>query len=289
VAVETIEAQRTRTPHIVEVVGTIRARVSATVAARVAGTVTEIAVQAGDFVAAGQLLAQLDDRELRAEFERAQADWKRFRALLDRDAVTRAEFDTVESRYRVAAAQLSHARIVAPFDGLVTGKEVNVGDLATPGQPLFRMEQPTAYRLEVAVPERDAAAVAVGKTLYCVVEASGEKCEGVVDEVEPAADPLTRTVLAKIALRCRQPVRSGLFGRAQLVVGERFALFVPRDAVHARGQLTYVYVVEDGRARQRLVRTGKEYLGAIELLAGVEAGERVIVAGRVTDGQAVRP
>lgn len=289
VAVQTIEAQLTRTPNVVEVVGTVRAKLSAAVAAKITGAITEIAVKPGDFVAAGQLLAQLDDRELRAEFERAQADFKRYRALLDREAVTRAEFDAVESRYRVAAAQLSHTRIVAPFDGLVTGKDCNVGDLATPGQPLFRLEQPTDYRLEVSVPERDAAAVAPGKTLYCVIEATGEKCEGVVDEVVPAADPVTRTVLAKIALKCRQPVQSGMFGRAQLLSGERFAMFVPRDAVHQRGQLTYVYIADAGKARQRLVRTGKEYLGAIELLAGVQPGERVITAGNVTDGQPVTP
>jgi RND family efflux transporter MFP subunit len=284
-----MEAQLTRTPHIVEVVGTVRAKLHAQVAAKIAGTVTEVAVKAGDFVAAGQLLAQLDDRELRAEFDRAQADFKRFRALLDTESVTRADFEGVESRYRIAGANLSHARIVAPFDGLVTGKHCDLGDLATPGKPLFTVEQPTEYRLEIHVPESQVAGVTVGKPIYCRIEATGEKCDGVVDEVLPAADPVTRTVLAKITLKCRQPVQSGLFGRAELLLGERFAMFVPKDAVHQRGQLTYVYIAHAGTAHQRLVRTGKEYLGAVELLSGVRPGERVITAGAVADGQPVTP
>ncbi|MEI6083496.1 MAG: efflux RND transporter periplasmic adaptor subunit [Verrucomicrobiota bacterium] len=287
VAVQTMEAQISRTPNVVEVVGTIRAKLNATVAAKVTATVREVSVKAGDFVAAGQTLAKLDARNLSAEFDRAKADYDRYKTLLDKQAVTRAEFDGVESRFKVAEANLSDAQLVAPFDGQITGKSCDVGDLATPGKPLFTLDQPTDYRLEVNVPESQVIGVAVGKAIYCVIEATGDKCEGLVDEVLPAADPVTRTVLAKITLKCRQPIKSGMFGRAQLLLGERFAMFVPKNAVHERGQLTYVFVADAGKARMRLVKTGKTYLDAVELLSGVQAGERVIVSGDVSDGQPV--
>lgn len=287
VAVQTMEAQVTRTPNVVEVIGTVRAKLNATVAAKVTATVREVAVKAGDFVAFGQPLAKLDDRDLRAEFDRAKADYDRFKTLLDKQAATRAEFEAVESRYRITEASLSYAQILAPFDGQITSKSCDVGDLATPGKTLFTLDQPTDYRLEVNVPESQALGVAAGKAIYCVIEATGEKCDGVVDEVLPAADPATRTVLAKIALKCRQPLKSGMFGRAQLLLGERLAMFVPKAAVHERGQLTFVFIADAGKARMRLVKTGKTYLDAVEILSGVQSGERVILAGDVADGQPV--
>ena len=144
-----------------------------------------------------------------------------------------------------------------------------------------------AYRLEVIVPEHDAYSVAPGKAIYCVIEATGEKCDGQVDEVIPAPD----TVLAKISLKCRQPLQPGQPGRAQLLLGERFAMFVPKEAVHARDQLTYVFIADAGKARRRVVRTGKTYLAAVEILTGEQDGDRDIIASdkELSDGQTLSP
>lgn len=289
VAVQTIEAQTARTPNVVEITGTVRAKLSATIATRVAAGIRELLVRPGDAFGTGHPLIRLDDRDLRAAFDQAKLDLTRQTALLAERAVAQADLDAAQMRFRMAEAALSYAVITAPFDGIVLEKLCDVGDLAAPGKPLLRIEQPTDYRLEVNVPESQALGVAVGKAIYCVLDPTGEKCEGLVDEVTPAADPATRTVLAKIALKCRQPIHSGMFGRAQLLLGERFAMFVPKDAVHERGQLTYVFIAEAGKARMRLVKTGKEYLGARELVSGVQNGERVIVAGAVSDGQPVTP
>jgi RND family efflux transporter MFP subunit len=289
VKVQTLEAQVQRTPNIVEVVGTVRAKYFATISAKVLATIREIPVAAGDSIGAGQTLATLDDRELRAEFNRAKADYDRYKTLLDEQAVTRAEFEAVESRYRIAEAALSNTQITAPFNALVTGKSCEVGDMAAPGKTLFTLEQPTEFRLEAEVPERYAAVVAPGKVMSVVIDATNEKCEAKVDEVAPAANPATRSVLVKIALQCRQTLHTGQFGRAQLLVGERFAIFVPTEAVHERGQLTYVFVAGDGRAQMRLVKTGKIYLGAYEILSGLQTGDRIITsaAKELTDGQPV--
>ena len=289
IAVETLKIDLQRTPDIQEVVGTVRPKLSAAVSAKVMAAIQEIPVKAGDTVAAGQLLAKLDDRDQRAEFDRASADFERYTTLLEKQAVTRAEFDAVQSRYRVAEAALSYVSITAPFAGIVAEKNVDVGDLTTPGRALFSIEQPGEFRLEAQVPERFSGWLATGKSVHVLIDATGEKCVGVISEIVPAADPATRSILAKIDLQCREPLKSGMFGRAQLLTGERPALFVPKSAVHERGQLTYVFVASEGRAQMRLVKTGKEYLDAVEVVSGLQPGESVIVRadGELTDGQKI--
>lgn len=288
--VETLTVHLQRTPEIFEVVGTVRPRVSATISAKVLAMIEEVAVKAGDVVTNGQLLARLDARELAAEFDRARADYERIKTLVEQQAAAAAELDAVYARYRVAQAALSNTRIVAPFDGVIASKLCDVGDMAAPNKPLFVIEQTDRYRLEAFVPERYAAAGAVGKHVHVIPEATGEKCLGVIGESEPTADTASRSFLIKIDLDCRQPVKSGGFGRAQLIVGERFALFVPRDAIHHHGQLTYVFVAENNRAAMRLVKLGQEYLGAVEILSGVNPDERVIVKadGTLRDGVPIK-
>lgn len=287
VVAQVVEARKV--PETYDVVGTVRPKLSATVAAKLTAAIQSIPVNPGDAVKAGDPLAQLDDREARAEFERAEAEFKRNEKLLKDSVVTQSEFDASQERFRVARAALSHATIVAPFDGIVAEKLCDVGDLATPGKPLFVIEQPTEFRLEAFVPERFADLVKVGTKVRVNVEAVDEAGEGIVGEVVPASDPATRSFLMKVDLRAGKALKSGMFGRAQLIVGEREGLLVPKSAVKERGQLTLVYVATEGRAVMRLVKTGKILADQTEILSGLQGGETVIVSseGSVTDGQRI--
>ena len=278
-----------RVPDIHEAVGTVRPRLSATVAAKVTAAIEQVLVEAGDSVHTGDLLAKLDDRELRAEFERARADYERFKKLLEKEAATRAEFEAVQSRYRIAAATISYASITSPFDGVVAQKLCDVGDLAAPGKPLFTVDQTASFRLEASVPEGLAGSVEMGENVAVLVDATGEECAGIIGEIVPAADPASRSFLIKIDLQCRRLLKSGMFGRARLTVGERWGLFVPKAALRERGQLTYLFVTSEGRAEMRLVKTREADADAAEVLAGLQPGERVIVSaeGEPRDGQRV--
>jgi len=209
---------------------------------------------------------------------------------LEQRVSTAAEFQAAEERYRVAKAALSHATITAPYAGIVADKLCEIGDLASPGKPLFTVEQPDDYRLEAYVPERFANAVPVGATVHVIVEAVGGECDAVIGEVIPANDPASRSFLIKADLHRRKPLKSGMFGRAQIKVGERAGLFVPKKAVHERGQLTFVYLAHEGRVQMRLVRLGKTHGDKVELLSGVEAGEKLITSaeGDLTDGRRVQ-
>ena len=283
----TAVVQPQKVPDIYEVVGTVRPKVGATISPKVMATILQIPVKPGDAVKAGDVLAQLDDREMRAAFERAQTEYNRSQKLLEQGVGTAAEFQNAEERYRVAKAALSYTSITAPYDGIVADKLCEVGDLAVPGKPLFTVEQPTDYRLEAYVPERYGSAVPVGTTVHVIVDAVGGECDATVGEVIPASDPVSRSFLIKADLHRRKPLKSGLFGRAQIVVGERSGLFVPKTAVRERGQLTFVFIAQDGRARMRLVTTGKPTGDSLELLSGVEPGDPVLVnpAADLTDGR----
>ena len=287
---QTVVVQPQEVPDIYEVVGTVRPRVGATVSSKVMATIEKLAVKSGDIVKAGDTLAELDDRDVRAAFERAQADFDRFKKLLDQGVATAVEFQTAEERYRVAKTALSYATIVAPYDGLVAEKLCDIGDLAVPGKALFTIEQPGDFRLEAYVPERYAAAVPVGATVHVIVEAVGGACDGVVDEVVASSEATSRSFLVKVALHPKKPLKSGMFGRAQIVVGARKGLFVTVHALRERGQLAFVYVAHDGRARMRLVKAGKIYGDKVELLSGVEAGEVVLFGwdSELDDGRRIR-
>jgi RND family efflux transporter MFP subunit len=290
VEVQAMAVQLQRVPDTYEAVGTVRSRVTATVSAKVMASIQQIRVKAGDSVRTGEELASLDDRDVRAEYERARADFLRYKALLENQAATPAEFEAVQSRYRVAEANVSYASITAPFDGVVGQKLCDVGDLASPGKALFVVEQPTDFRLEVQVPERLANAVGPGNSVRVSIDAVEDDCAGTVAEADPVGDPSIRSFLVKIDLRCSKPLKSGMFGRAQFVVGQRSGLFLPKAAVHERGQLTFVFVATEGHAHMRLVRTGNETPVGVEILSGLQPGERVITnaSSELPDGSSIR-
>lgn len=286
-----------------EVVGTVRARVQATIEAKVVGRVARMAVAPGAIVKAGDVLVELDAAEMQARVEQARAvlqqadrDLERMSALLKSEAVTRAEFDTVESRQRIARASwteaetlLGYVRVLAPFGGQVTRKLAEVGDLAAPGRPLLELEDSQSLRFEADVPMALLARVRLGDRLPVVLESGGAPIEGVVGEIEPTAHAATRTFRVKLDLPQGTEARAGHFGRMSVPTAESPMLAVPTNALLVRGQMELVFVVAEGRAQLRLVKTGKRVGDRVEILSGIDRGERVVVDGAaaLADGQPV--
>lgn len=343
----------------VEPVGTVRARRQTVLSSRIVATVVAVHVVEGQRVRAGDVVVTLDDRDVRAQLERARAGLReaqsapeeverslraaeraveaaraqrdlaartlgRYQALLDRGSVAPLEYDEVVARARAATAEverleemraslvarraqvlarieqaeaevraatvtLGYTTLRAPLDGVVVAKPVEVGNLAAPGVPLVTLEE-ERYRLEVVVEESHLQKIRLGQRATVEIDALEAEVAGTVAEVVPAADPASRTFVVKVELPPHPGLRSGLFGRARFVVGERSVLAVPRAALVQRGQLQSVYVVEpDGVARMRLVKSGRTLGERIEILSGLAEGERVVVGGvdRVTDGSRV--
>ncbi len=286
-----------------EVVGTVRAKLRATLEAKVSGRIEKMPVVAGQAVKTGDLIAQLDVGEIRARLDQAKAmrdqaerELKRFETLLKDKAVTPQEFEGVQSRYRIAAAgvveaetMLSYATVTAPFDGIITRKYADVGDLASPGRPLADLEDPTALRIEADVPEAIIGSVSSGAKLPVRVAGAASVLNGTVSEIAPVADPNSRTYRVKLDLAGATGLRVGQFGRVAVPVGETNLPRVPQSAVIQRGQMEIVFIVADGKAHLRLVKTGRRVENEVELLSGVGAGETVVVenAGQLLDGQPV--
>lgn len=283
--------------------GTVRAKLRATVEAKISGRIEKMLGVPGQRVKSGELLAQLDARDIQARLDQAittreqlSRDTERLRLLLKNRAVSRQEFETTESRHQVAGAAvteaetvLGYARIVAPFAGVVTRKLADVGDLAAPGKPLVELEDPALLRLEVDVPEALIARVRIDDNLAVRVTTSGESLPCVVTEIAPAADPASRTFLIKLDLPPATPLRSGQFARVAVPVGESSTLRVPAGAILQRGQMEIVFVETNRVAQLRLVKTGRRVGDQVELVSGLEAGERVVTegAGQLRDGQPV--
>ncbi len=304
-----VHAQPARVATLVvgeEIVGTVRARDTAEIAPTVMGAITELRCTLGSEVKAGQPIARIAVRELAARLTSAraalaQAELERGRTtrLLAGGAITGAERDAAETRHQIATAGVAealamadHAIVRAPFSGVVTAKLASAGDVAMPGRPLCAIQDPGALRFEAIVPETLAGAFAKVRAVPVLIASLDAPLTATVVEVAPAADPVSRTVLVKLALPADPRVRAGAFGRATVPAREMRAVTAPSGAIVRHGELEAVFVVAGATARMRLVKTGRTIDGQVELLAGLAEGEVVITdPGALVDGQpvAVRP
>lgn len=291
-------------PVLVDAPATIRPAERATLAAKLAGTVATLPVALGQAVAAGEVLVTLNTPEVAARLRQAEAQLaeaarnaERVRTLVEkgvnapeslRDAEDRRRF--AEAAAAEAEAQAAYATLRAPFAGVVTEKHVLPGDFATPGQPLLAVESTQRLRAEGSIPEQAAAAFKRGDPLAVVLHDGAAPVTGTIDEISAAADAVSRSILVKVALPAGA-ARSGQFARLLVPHGYSPTLLVPAEAVTRFGQMERVFVVEDGRARLRLVKTGRTHDGRVEILSGLRAGERIVLSppANLREGQPVTP
>jgi RND family efflux transporter MFP subunit len=286
-----------------EVVGTVRARLHSVIEAKVSGKIEQMLTVPGQDVEAGELLVQLDAREVQAQLDQAAAvrqqaesDLKRATDLFQQKILSSSEYDSAQSKFRVADAAateaktlLGYTKVTAPFAGVITRKYADVGDLAAPGKPLLEMEDARDLQLEADVPEAVIDRLTLGDKLGVRVSGVSNELAGVVSEIAPSADPNSRTFLVKLDLPPTSGLRAGQFGRVAVPVGETSALRVPVSAVLQRGEVELVFVVANGHAQLRIVKTGKRVGDEVELASGVDAGEPVVTEGAssLLDGQPV--
>jgi RND family efflux transporter MFP subunit len=275
-------------------------------------------------LAAEKSLAQARTEQSAAEAEhRLAAAWHtRIAALHARNSATDQERDEAEARLAAAAARVagaqatvemadanlvsarsaadvaaageSYTTVRAPFDGLITERLTDPGNLAAPGDPLLRIESDGARQVVVRVDEARAAYVRPGDTVDVEMDGAGESApgetlEGVVTEVARAVGADQRAFTVKVTVPRTVTARSGTFARVIFRGAPRRALLVPTNAIHRYGQVSSVYVVQDGVARLRLVQAGPSSAAGVEILAGLDAGESVVtlpVAG-LADGARV--
>jgi len=237
---------------------------------------------------------EFDEVKARASVTEAEADraGKMLEMLAAKKKQGQAQMDQAKADIASAQVFAGYARVVTPISGIVTAKQIDVGATATPGAPLLTIEDNAHYRLEASVEESQVGKIKLKDRARVKIDAiGGEELEGVVAEILPAADPMSRSYTVKIDVQSAQSLRSGLYGTAQLVRGQRQAITIPAKAITQRGQLTGVFVVDEANvARLRLIKTGKTYGDRVEVLSGLNEGERVAVDGiaRLNDGVKVQ-
>lgn len=286
-----------------ELLGTVESKYRAEISAKVSGTITDLPVVLGSEVAKGELLLQISAGEIDARLQQSQAqlhqarrNLEREKKLLAKNAATPESVKSLgeslaiaEAAYQEARVIQSYTRIEAPFAGRVTKKLVNIGDLAKVGKPLLNIEDESLMQVTTDIPEALILKVKQGEVLLVAIPSAGLTVTGTVAEVAPTADPATRSGQVKLTIDSNPDLRSGQFARVTLAMQEAKTLTVPGDALVNLGQMERLFVVDDGKARLRLVRSGKRYGDHIEILSGVNPGEQVVISGQqqLRDGQPI--
>ncbi len=283
--------------------GLVRSADTAAISAEIQGVISEILAAPGQAVRSGEPLVRIRSEEHLARVRRAEAELtiartelERMRNLVETRAATRQELDGAQARHDSATASLAeaqtflaHTEIRAPFDGLITHRHLEPGDLASPGRPVLSMAGPDRYRAEVSVPESLATGIRIGDILAYELDTPRRRGEAPVVEIAPASDPQTRTVPVKLALAPSPDLQNGRFIRVYIPGEERTRLLVPETACIRRGQLEYVFTIDNNRTRLTLVRPGATKDGMVEILSGLREGETIVSEppGHLRDGQPV--
>jgi len=284
--------------------GTVKSRTVANIAPKMTARILEIKVHAGDKVKKGDVIARLDERDVKAQesaalaalasakaqASRAQADEQRTRSLYGKEAATRESFDAAVARLKEAQAAVSQANsavteirthlsdtnLVAPFDGIVVKRLKEPGDMAMPGVPVASLQTPQGLRLEADVPNTCAGRYSIGMDVNVRIDTLDLTTRAHIDEISPEIDPQTRTQLIKVALPAFEGLQPGYFGWLEQACGQHEALLIPASAVQHIGQLEIVKVLSEGKQLTRHVRTGKTFGDQVEVISGLHAGETVI-------------
>lgn len=295
--------------------GEIKANQQATLYAKVTGYLKTIAVDKGDQVKAGTLLAEIEVPELlaeaakyRAEVELANTEWQRVSEARTKapDLVVPLTVDSAKGRYEVAKANLVRAetllnftKITAPFSGVVTRRTVDVGAFipaATAGSPqsaaLLTLADFSTVRVQIAVPEIEASLVMLEQPVSVSVEGlPGRSFEGKVARFAYALDEATKTMLAEVELaNPKLELRPGMYATVKMGIERKDdALLVPADAVLMEKANASVFTVVDNKAKKVPVKIGFNDGKQVEILSGLGSGNPVIVLGKRTlaEGQPV--
>ncbi len=289
--------------------GQVEAVRQAQLAAQASGRITEVLVRSGEMVRQGQVLLRIDSPAAQAaaaegdaqagaaaaQAASARADFARSQRLHDKGYISDAAFERARAQLQAveaqAAASAAHAKAArtsaswealrAPYDGRVTAVRVAAGDLASPGEPLVSVYAPGAMRVIADVPTDVAGRLATDRPVQLAYQAGAcARAPTQVDSwvVVPAVDPRSRSVGVRVEIAAAPDCLPGTLVQVSVPLrGTQSILLVPPAAVIRRGELQAVYVVgTDGRVSLRQIRLGESRADGIEVLAGLDPGERIV-------------
>lgn len=315
------QPQRADWQQTLAATGSVAAWQEAIIGPEVSGyRLVEVSASVGDRVRKGQLLARMNSdtiaaelaqsrasaAEAQAQLEEARNNAQRARGLAESgalssqqvlqyvtaEATAKARLDSARARVQADELRLSHTRIVAPDDGVISARTATVGSLAQPGQELFRLirDSRLEWRAEVTAAELARIKPGMAATL-AAPGAEAQPITGKVRIVAPTVDPQTRNALVYVDLPAGSPARAGMFARGEFQLGAQAALTLPQSAVLLRDGFAYVFAVgPDGRVAQTKVTTGRRSGERMEITGGLKPETRVVASSVafLADGDLVR-
>lgn len=317
---ETGESPKQKMPPVVEVVSAVNAELSlgleltgsaepyqfARLASPAEGPVLNIRVREGDQVKAGDALLAIGRKKgidaliisLREELKKEEDNLDRTRQLVESGALAGEQLDQARAAHEKVRAQLVKAEenaqdytIEAPWEGVVSRLLVKDGEFVSPRASLLEMYDPSSLVIRAAVPEKHAARIATGMPVDVRLDAYPDDIlKGRIERIYPYLDPRLRTRTVEIVLGKHVLLLPGMFARLKVLMKTvNDAVIVPAEALVSTPKGEMVFVLEDGKAVGRLVETGIEEANRIQIVTGVQPGDKVIVAGneKLKDGTAV--
>jgi membrane fusion protein (multidrug efflux system) len=307
IAVVTAPVRVERLTLETEALGTTRANESVDVTAKVSNMVTAVRFAEGQQVRRGQVLVELDGDEARADLAVAEAaltesrsQFNRSRELYTTRVLSESQLETIEATLKANAARVAAARarvadtvIAAPFAGRVGLRRVSPGSLISPGTVITTLDDSSTIKLDFTVSEVYLPTLTPDLKLEArSVAYPGRTFAGKVGSVDSRVDPSTRSVTVRALVPNPDGrLKPGMFMTVQLSRGDRDTLVVPEEALVPEAGDVFVYVVRDATVEKRVVKTGQRRVGEVEVVAGLAAGDTVVVEGtqKLRDGALVSP
>jgi RND family efflux transporter MFP subunit len=300
-----VAARTVETPVIEAVPASVEAKQATIISSRILARINKIHVRAGDSVTTGQLLLELEKKDLEAKVRQttqqvravsarlteARQNLTRIEELYQKKLVAKAKLDNSRANYNdlkamlagarqareEAQAALSFSEIRAPIDGRVVDRFAEPGDTASPGNKLLSLYNPLSMRVEAQVREQLALSLAVGQQLKVEIPSLKVTVSAIIEERVPAANPGSRSFLVKAMMPYNKDLLPGMYARLLVPAGKQQQLLIPADRVVQVGQLNLIWVLQDGQAYRRFVRIGKPVEpDQLEILAGLSADEQVL-------------
>jgi membrane fusion protein, multidrug efflux system len=295
----------------IEATGTLNPFEEVSIGAEIDGIIKSVKIDEGTAVSKGMLLATIDDieynqgvlsaqaalRQAEVSLANAKLEFSRKDALYKEELVTKQQYDDVSTRLSLAESdvekvraslsiakqKLEKTKIYAPLSSRVKEKLVSEGDFVKNGTRLFTLIQPNPLKLRFSVSERDVGKMKVGQDVSVKVDAFPDReFKGKVSIVFPSLEEKTRTLSIEALVPDKEGVlKPGLFARVISYTGEmKDTVVVPNTALLYEGDKIRTYVVEDDKAKERLVKLGNKYGDEIEIVEGIKEGDKVVTAGQ---------
>ena len=287
--------------------GTIEESSGTSLSFAVTGTIKKIHVSAGQMVAAGQLIAELDPTTLqnaytiaKTSLEQAQDTYNRMKELHDAGSLPEMQWISIENQLKSAMASeamsrksLNDTKLYAPFSGYIASRDGEIGQNAIPGSPIVKLVNIGSVKVKISVPENEVQRIAKGSSMKIIVPAlSNREFSGRVTERGVSADPRSRTYEVKATIQNPgSQLLPGMICQAFTnYMQGTMGVFVPANLVQLDGNnKTFVWVVNGGKALKREITINNETAQGVQVSGGLSAGDHIIVAGqqKVSNGMKV--